>query len=644
MKAICLFSLLCYLFPMQVNSQQIRQEYCLGGIYEDAGMLPVEVPDGSMYFFHTINQTEPSYSGSLNALTKLENNVPVWTHTFRPVDSTWNEGYLGIIEPNGNHFTLLTNGRDKGRLCYRNLEDSVLWITDSIYGLIFISGIEKLSSGYLVTMGWARFALTLMLDESGQIKWQRMINYAEDFGISVGLFTFGIYNYEVAENPDNSLYLQQFIHYYDMDPFDKYITIKSIIDSSGQLIRADTSMKRIYVPSNITTKAFANLTDFYTRIHSRYYAEFYLPGPYQQDTLLVKVTDTRTLDIAITDTITGTFYSLPVQHQQMLTDSTLFLVGLRMNDSIYSEPNQYETHVFNPGVRAYDNQGKRVWEIVLPMRVTIPPFLDLNLTYHVLDRNSYYLEFNDFETRYYIHALVRDGQLLWSASISDSLMVNGLPYKRTFNGHSFFNNYYAHDSPANITPTHIYRLYTYQYYNPLRDSLDERYYYQRIDRQTGQIDKLGILDPEQYPSYYYDPDGPLIINQLVFHKRLNDSAFLLINNCNYCCSFGERDLHIVTATFSETATAIPINNVQNRTMRIFPNPNSGEFTLVVEQPNAGEIQIELVNLAGQVVIRKTIPFSGGDFHPVDVSGIPRGFYMLKMIRAGNLQSLPVVIQ
>jgi len=77
------------------------------------------------------------------------------------------------------------------------------------------------------------------------------------------------------------------------------------------------------------------------------------------------------------------------------------------------------------------------------------------------------------------------------------------------------------------------------------------------------------------------------------------------------------------------------------TLRVYPNPASN-LVNVEMQLDAAEVNIEVVSLMGQIVMRKEAFTSGGELREtLDVSDLAKGMYMLR-VNGQTLKSSIVV--
>jgi hypothetical protein len=76
-------------------------------------------------------------------------------------------------------------------------------------------------------------------------------------------------------------------------------------------------------------------------------------------------------------------------------------------------------------------------------------------------------------------------------------------------------------------------------------------------------------------------------------------------------------------------------------MRVFPNPASGQVTLQLSRVDYRNAKIEVLDLAGRLVLAHRLD---GRNLTWDVSEWPRGCYIVRVRKAGQTQSVPLMIR
>jgi PKD repeat protein len=108
---------------------------------------------------------------------------------------------------------------------------------------------------------------------------------------------------------------------------------------------------------------------------------------------------------------------------------------------------------------------------------------------------------------------------------------------------------------------------------------------------------------------------------------------------------------VVSNSFGCTATSAPFNGVLTGVpelnldaFTIFPNPNNGQFDLILGIPNADDYTIEITNMAGQLVFSEVLSnFSGQYVRKMDISGNGKGVYMITVRNTQNQTVKKVIV-
>ena len=88
----------------------------------------------------------------------------------------------------------------------------------------------------------------------------------------------------------------------------------------------------------------------------------------------------------------------------------------------------------------------------------------------------------------------------------------------------------------------------------------------------------------------------------------------------------------------------PTMEENNRTFGIYPNPNSGRFTLQLNSKGS-KAEVLIVNALGAVVERKQVQLSGKEQTiQLDISHKPAGVYLVKVMGEHGVQTAKLIVR
>lgn len=97
---------------------------------------------------------------------------------------------------------------------------------------------------------------------------------------------------------------------------------------------------------------------------------------------------------------------------------------------------------------------------------------------------------------------------------------------------------------------------------------------------------------------------------------------------------------------TELLHTVGIEGVEkSMTLSIYPNPATDKVTLLLDYPENDVMNIELINLSGQVVHREQVSlFSGVNQKQIDVSHLQSGIYLLNMINSDFKSTQKLIVR
>ncbi|MFH1321651.1 MAG: LamG-like jellyroll fold domain-containing protein [Bacteroidota bacterium] len=107
---------------------------------------------------------------------------------------------------------------------------------------------------------------------------------------------------------------------------------------------------------------------------------------------------------------------------------------------------------------------------------------------------------------------------------------------------------------------------------------------------------------------------------------------------NSCTDSAQQDVNVSACTGIENLEFI--NN-----FKIYPNPNTGEFTLEMKIPEMQDIQINITNILGESIYAKTLDnIKGNCKKQIDLRAIPTGIYNLQLINDKEVINKKIIIE
>ena len=98
------------------------------------------------------------------------------------------------------------------------------------------------------------------------------------------------------------------------------------------------------------------------------------------------------------------------------------------------------------------------------------------------------------------------------------------------------------------------------------------------------------------------------------------------------------------ACYGKFPTALEELTEKGLSMRLFPNPNQGKFTLSLQSSSANEISLTVINAIGSTVRSEKCDINGSLQKQLDLSKLPSGFYFLQIQDGKTKQTRKFVIE
>jgi hypothetical protein len=93
----------------------------------------------------------------------------------------------------------------------------------------------------------------------------------------------------------------------------------------------------------------------------------------------------------------------------------------------------------------------------------------------------------------------------------------------------------------------------------------------------------------------------------------------------------------------ESGAAVDNSDLMS-SLSVYPNPTNGKFTVSINNPEAANMTLELVNISGQVVYRNEVKGAYSYNEDIDASSFAKGVYYLKVNDGKAVKVEKVVVQ
>ena len=93
----------------------------------------------------------------------------------------------------------------------------------------------------------------------------------------------------------------------------------------------------------------------------------------------------------------------------------------------------------------------------------------------------------------------------------------------------------------------------------------------------------------------------------------------------------------------ESGAAVDNSDLMS-SLSVYPNPTNGKFTVSINNPEASDMTLELVNISGQVVYRNEVKAAYSYNEDIDASSFAKGVYYLKVNDGKGVKVEKVVVQ
>jgi hypothetical protein len=96
-----------------------------------------------------------------------------------------------------------------------------------------------------------------------------------------------------------------------------------------------------------------------------------------------------------------------------------------------------------------------------------------------------------------------------------------------------------------------------------------------------------------------------------------------------------------TVFVNQTAGAVSVQNIPGGELLIFPNPTTGNFTIVAANGSQSSIDVTVQNLQGQIILKKHC--KGEKEYLIDLSFAAQGTYYITLVTESIVLSRKLII-
>ena len=135
------------------------------------------------------------------------------------------------------------------------------------------------------------------------------------------------------------------------------------------------------------------------------------------------------------------------------------------------------------------------------------------------------------------------------------------------------------------------------------------------------------------------------IADTVFISATTGAAYSPLNDLNpqtkyywkvRAISLSDTSLWSNTFNFSTGTVGIDENNSKVNDINVFPNPTTGKVNITLDASNQSDIDVLVTDIVGKEVFKdKFNSVSGNNIYSINLSHLPEGLYLIKIISENN---------
>ena len=110
-------------------------------------------------------------------------------------------------------------------------------------------------------------------------------------------------------------------------------------------------------------------------------------------------------------------------------------------------------------------------------------------------------------------------------------------------------------------------------------------------------------------------------------------------------------IHLISLTVSSADSVLCLNvgldekKTLSNLLKVYPNPNTGVFSIHLTMNQVERIQLEIFNILGQTIFQEVINPSSGKIHKeLNLSHYPAGIYNLRIQTSNEVANRQIIIE
>jgi hypothetical protein len=98
------------------------------------------------------------------------------------------------------------------------------------------------------------------------------------------------------------------------------------------------------------------------------------------------------------------------------------------------------------------------------------------------------------------------------------------------------------------------------------------------------------------------------------------------------------------AYYGNIITSIKQQHSQSGNLQLYPNPNNGNFSLNYDNKGAANLYLQVLDVSGKTVLEKQVAHQDKSEIKLNLSGLQKGIYWIKLTDRNEFYTKAVIIQ